>query len=88
MIKILLMFICSVSAWAQVEESEVMRAMRLGCDKERLGLGCYNYANMLIKKGQPERADAYFIKACQYKNQDGCDKKIWETKTVKPEIKI
>jgi hypothetical protein len=56
--------------------------MRLGCEKQKLGLGCTNYANFLIKNGRASEADAYFEKGCKLGNQDGCDKKTWPVKEV------
>lgn len=56
--------------------------MRLGCDKQKLGLGCTNYANFLIKNDRESEADAYFEKGCKLGNQDGCDKKRWAVKEV------
>ena len=61
---LLLLFISTASVVA-VEETEGMRAMRLGCEKQKLGLGCTNYANFLIKNGRESEADAYFEKGCK-----------------------
>ena len=78
---LLLLFISTASVVA-VEETEGMRAMRLGCEKQKLGLGCTNYANFLIKNGRESEADAYFEKGCKLGHQDGCDKKRWPVKEV------
>jgi outer membrane biosynthesis protein TonB len=83
-----LLFIITSTVVA-VEETEGMRAMRLGCEKQNLGLGCTNYANFLIKNGRESEADAYFEKGCKLGNQDGCDKKKWPVKeVVSPESEI
>ena len=76
----LYLFLFSVSAWPQDKESEALKAARLGCDKQNQALGCYVYANWLIKIQENQKADTYFEKACKLNLQDGCDKKIWEPK--------
>lgn len=68
-----------------MEDTENMRAMRLGCEKQKLGLGCTNYANMLIKSQRESEAEFYFEKACKLGHQDGCDKKKWPVKEVTSE---
>ena len=78
---LVLLFVITASVVA-VEETEGMRAMRLGCEKQKLGLGCTNYANFLIKNGRESEADAYFEKGCKLGHQDGCDKKKWAVKEV------
>ncbi len=81
--------ICLISAIAfAYEDSEGMRAMRLGCEKQKLGLGCTNYANFLIKNGRESEADAYFDKAFKLGHQEGCDKKRWVSKEKEPEVPL
>ena len=91
--KILLLILVALvtSSVVATEETEGMRAMRLGCEKQKLGLGCTNYANFLIKNGRESEADAYFDKGCKLGNQDGCEKKRWAVKEViapEPEVPV
>ena len=72
---IMFMLILSLNAFAQ-EESEALRALRLSC-QQNVGLGCYNYANMLLKRDQPENADKYFEMGCKLEHSDSCSKKSW-----------
>jgi TPR repeat protein len=67
----------SLSAYAQEEESEALQALRLSC-QQNVGLGCYNYANMLLKRNQSDQADKYFVMGCKLDHSDSCIKKTWE----------
>jgi hypothetical protein len=80
---IILISLYAFLATAKPEESEAIRAVRLGCEKQRLGRGCVNYANFLLKNGDEKKAKVYFQKGCKLKVQDGCDQKRWETKPKK-----
>lgn len=73
----ILLMIFSLSAWAQEEESEALRALRLSC-QQNVGLGCYNYANMLLKRDQQENANKYFEMGCKLEHADSCSKKTWD----------
>lgn len=78
----LLFFIFLIISGSNVlafEETEGMRSMRLGCEKQKLGLGCHNYANFLIKNDRETEADAYFEKGCKLAHQESCEKKRWES---------
>ena len=73
-IVITLLFLTNIFA----SESEALRAMRLGCDRQKVALGCYNYANLLIQKDEKNLAEKYFDKGCKLGNSSSCDKKTWE----------
>lgn len=60
------------------EESEGMRAMRLGCDKQKLAHGCCMYAGLLYKRAQTDLAEEYFAKSRKLGNEDSCKKDEWE----------
>lgn len=64
------------------EETEALRAVRLGCDKQKVALGCYNYANFLLKSGDSSTADSYFEKGCGLGHEPSCKKEAWETKAA------
>lgn len=68
-----LMFISSTRA----QESEGIRFMRLGCEKQKQALGCYNYANFQLKAGKNKTADRYFKKGCKLGYKLACDKMPW-----------
>jgi TPR repeat protein len=74
---ILFILIASLNLFAQEEESEAMRALRLSC-QQNVGLGCYNYANMLLKRDQQENANKYFEMGCKLEHSDSCVKKAWD----------
>jgi len=82
--KLILLLILSLPVWGVEEpESEAMRALRLSCEKHRVGLGCFNYANMLNRKGTGE-PDKYFDLGCKYQHSPSCSKEKWpepESKT-------
>jgi TPR repeat protein len=81
----ILLLSLSLSVFAQKEESEALRALRLSC-QQKIGLGCYNYANMLLKRNQQEDADKYFEMGCKLEHSDSCIKKSWsEISTTKIE---
>ena len=74
-----LLFILSFSAFsADEEESEALRALRLACEKQRVGLGCFNYANLLIRNNKPESSDKYFEKGCALNHTPSCQKEKWD----------
>lgn len=60
------------------EETEALSAMRLGCVKHGVALGCYNYANMLVREEKPEEAEKYYERGCKLKHQGSCDKQKWD----------
>lgn len=76
---ILLLTLFSAFSFAS-EETEALRAVRLGCDKQKVALGCYNYANFLLKSGDSSAADSYFEKGCGLGHEPSCKKEEWETK--------
>lgn len=65
-------------AHAQEEETEALSAMRLGCMKSGVALGCYNYANMLVRSDKAEEAEKYFEKGCKLKHEGSCQKQKWD----------
>ena len=87
----LLLFFClfSLAAFAvEEEESEALSAMRLSCEKQKVGLGCYNYANMLVRSEKAEAAEKYFEMGCKLSHQPSCAKEKWDLpeRKVTPEI--
>lgn len=84
---ILLLAIVSTFSFAS-EETEALRAVRLGCDKQKVALGCYHYANFLLKAGDSSAADSYFEKGCGLGHEPSCKKEAWESKELSTENKI
>ena len=76
---ILFFFISLGSSFAQIQdqESEVLRAMRLSCEKQKVALGCFNYANMLIRLDRADQADAFFDLGCKLDHSPSCQKEKW-----------
>lgn len=74
---IILLCPLSLSAQEEAEESEALRALRLSCEKQRVGLGCFNYANLLLRT-QTGDADKYFEQGCILGHQPSCQKEKWE----------
>ncbi len=76
---ILLFIILSLPAWTQEEEeTEALRAMKISCVKHNLPLGCYNYANMLVRGNKPEEADKFFEMGCKLSHEPSCSKEKWD----------
>jgi hypothetical protein len=75
-----MLFILSLSftTLAQVEESEALRAMRLSCEKQKVGLGCFHYANMLSRSGKEEDVDKYYEMGCKLEHSPSCKKDKWD----------
>ena len=63
---------------AQNEESEALKAMRLSCEKQKVGLGCFNYANMLLRIEKSDEADKYFEMGCKLNHSPSCSKDKWD----------
>lgn len=78
--KFLCLFIFIFSLAHAEEESEALRALRLSC-RQHVALGCYNYANMMLKRDLREEADKYFELGCKLEHSDSCSKKAWENLT-------
>jgi TPR repeat protein len=78
------------TAHAQEEETEALSAMRLGCMKSGVALGCYNYANMLVRSDKVDEADKYYERGCKLKHEGSCQKQKWDipdrVKTATTEI--
>lgn len=72
-----LFILFAVPALAQ-EESEALSAMRLGCNKHGVALGCFNYANMLVREEKQDQADKYFERGCKLKHEGSCLKQKWD----------
>jgi hypothetical protein len=72
----LIIFLVSTSIFAS--ESELVSTMKIGCEKQKSAIGCYNYANFLIKQGDNNLADKYFDKGCKLGNKSSCRKEVWE----------
>ncbi len=73
-----LLALLSFNLYAQDEETEALRAMRISCVKQKVGLGCFNYANMLIRADKEDLADTYFEKGCKLEHSPSCKKEKWE----------
>ncbi len=73
---VLFILLMSLKVFAQDEESEALRALRLSC-QQNVGLGCYNYANMLLKRDQTDNANKYFEMGCKLEHAESCSKKSW-----------
>ena len=75
----LILFILFITpALAQEEETEALSAMRLGCMKSGVALGCYNYANMLVRSEKADEAEKYFERGCKLKHEGSCQKQKWD----------
>ena len=75
----LILFIILITpALAQEEETEALSAMRLGCIKSAVALGCYNYANMLSRSEKADEAEKYFERGCKLKHEASCQKQKWD----------
>jgi hypothetical protein len=74
-----LLFLLSFNVFAQEEEeSEYLRALRLSCDKQKVALGCFNYANALMRNGNEEAAEKYFALGCKQEHSPSCKKEKWD----------
>ena len=68
---------------AQNEESEALKAMRLSCEKQKVALGCFNYANMLLRIEKSDEADKYFEMGCKLNYSPSCSKDKWDLPLAK-----
>jgi len=73
----------SFPLFAQNEESEALKAMRLSCEKQKVGLGCFNYANMLLRIEKSDEADKYFEMGCKLNHSLSCSKDKWDLPLAK-----
>ncbi len=71
-----------MTTWA-FEETEGMKASRLGCNIQKLAKGCHNYANFLLKLNENNLANEYFEKGCKYSDESPCQKERWDTMAQK-----
>lgn len=79
--KIPLIVLCvtlSSVSYGQQQETEFVKALRLSCDKHKLALGCYNYANSLQRSGNELDADKYFEISCKLGHSPSCQKEKWD----------
>lgn len=74
----LFLFILFVVPALAQEESEALSAMRLGCNKHGVALGCFNYANMLVREEKQDEAEKYFEKGCKLKHEGSCQQQKWD----------
>jgi hypothetical protein len=72
-----LLILISFSLFAQDEESEALRTMRISCEKQKIGLACFNYANMLIRAKKDDSVDTYFEMGCKLDHSPSCKKEKW-----------
>lgn len=84
---ILFFLIFSSLAYAQEEETEALRAMRLSCTKQKVALGCFNYANMLVRIDKSAEAEKFFETGCKLGHQGSCSQEKWDIpeKSAAPE---
>jgi len=75
---VVILCLFSLSLFAQEEESEALRAMRLSCEKQKVALGCFNYANMLARLEKNEEADKAFELGCKLGDSPSCKKEKWD----------
>jgi hypothetical protein len=75
----LLLMLLSHNSFAQNEESEYFRALRLSCEKQKVALGCFNYANTLMRAGNEDLANKYFDLGCKQNHTPSCSKEKWDT---------
>lgn len=76
---LVLLIVLSFNLFAQdEEESEYLRALRLSCDKQKVALGCFNYANALMRNGNEEAAEKYFALGCKQEHSPSCKKEKWD----------
>jgi len=75
---VVILCLFSLSLFAQDEESEALRAMRLSCEKQKVALGCFNYANMLARLEKNEEADKAFEMGCKLGDSPSCKKEKWD----------
>lgn len=73
----------SFPLFAQNEESEALKAMRLSCEKQKVGLGCFNYANMLLRLDKSDETDKYFEMGCKLEHSPSCSKEKWDLPLAK-----
>ncbi len=57
--------------------------MRLSCEKQKVGLGCFNYANMLFRLEKSDEADKYFEMGCKLEHSPSCSKEKWDLPLAK-----
>jgi hypothetical protein len=51
--------------------------MRISCEKQKIGLACFNYANMLIRAKKDDSVDTYFEMGCKLDHSPSCKKEKW-----------
>lgn len=68
----------SLNLFAQDEESEYLRALRLSCEKQKVALGCFNYANALSRAEKDELAEKYYALGCKQEHAPSCKKEKWD----------
>lgn len=76
---VLLLMLLSHNSFAQNDESEYFRALRLSCEKQKVALGCFNYANTLMRAGNEEMASKYFDLGCKQNHTPSCSKEKWDS---------
>jgi hypothetical protein len=80
---VLCLYLVTFQLFAQEEqETEALKAMRLSCQKHKVGLGCYNYANMLIRADKADQAETIFELGCKLDHSPSCQKEKWSLPEV------
>src|SRR4051794_33139501 len=75
---IFLLFLSLALFASEEEESEALKAMRLSCVKQKIGLGCFNYANMLVRIDKSDTAEKFYELGCKLEHQPSCSKDKWD----------
>lgn len=58
------------------EESEGLRLMRYGCENDANATGCFNYANLLMRRNQKEKALKVFKRGCELGSKRSCSREV------------
>lgn len=77
-ILLLIPFLIGHVAAQSVEETEFQKALRLSCNKHKIGLSCFNYANNLAREDKADEAQKYFELGCQLKHEASCQQERWD----------
>jgi hypothetical protein len=62
--------------------------MKLGCEKQKMAIGCYHYANLLIKNGHESLANKFFEKGCKLGNRSACSKERWKVAPIQSPTEV
>lgn len=54
------------------KESEALRMMRYACENNGSSKACFNYANLLLRRNQKEKAQRFFKRGCELGSKRSC----------------